>query len=368
MLQIFHEAKGVSHCRSLKRVICSGEALPYELQKGFFAHLTAELHNLYGPTEAAVDVTYWACQRDGSHPVVPIGRPVANTQIYILDSCLQPVPIGVSGELHIGGVQVARGYLNRPELTAEKFIPDPFFPSEGGAGQGGVLYKTGDKARYLPDGSIEYLGRFDHQVKIRGFRIELGEIEAILAQHPGLKETIVMAQDIKQAPQQKVLVAYFVPLSGQQPTVENLRAFLSKKLPDYMIPAAFVRLEAIPLTPNGKANRRALPLPDLARPLLEQIYVAPRNETEVELTNIWSDVLRIERVGIYDNFFELGGHSLLATQAIARIQQKFQIDLPLHTLFEAPTIATFAERVAQREIEQFDPETLAQLLTTLEEE
>jgi acyl carrier protein len=177
-----------------------------------------------------------------------------------------------------------------------------------------------------------------------------------------------MAQDIKQAPQQKVLVAYFVPISGQQPTVENLRAFLSKKLPDYMIPAAFVRLEAIPLTPNGKANRRALPLPDLARPLLEQIYVAPRNETEVELTNIWSDVLRIERVGIYDNFFELGGHSLLATQAIARIQQKFQIDLPLYTLFEAPTVATFAERVAQREIEQFDPETLAQLLTTLEEE
>lgn len=372
MLQIFLEAKNVEQCHSLKRVICSGEALPYELQQRFFDRLTAELHNLYGPTEAAVDVTYWQCQRDSARALVPIGRPVANTQIYVLDPHLQPAPIGVPGELYIGGVQVARGYLNRPDLTAEKFIRDPFLPPSAQTSpsstedEGGRLYKTGDLARYLPDGAIEYLGRLDHQVKIRGFRIELGEIEAVLGQHQAIEKTAVVAIDTNQTANPKQLVAYIVPATAQTPSVNDLRTFLSKKLPDYMIPAAFVTLETIPLTPNGKINRRALPLPNLARPALEQSFVEPRNETEARLVQIWAEVLRVERVGVNDNFFDLGGHSLLATQVMARLQETFQVNLPLHTLFDAPTVAALAVMIVQKEVEHLADEELRQMLTSLE--
>jgi amino acid adenylation domain-containing protein len=333
MLQIFLEEQGLESCSCLRRVICSGEALPKELVERFFVRLECELHNLYGPTEAAIDVTFWQCKRDSNLKTVPIGRPIANTQLYILDRYLQPVPVGVAGELYIGGDGVARGYLNRPELTNEKFISHHAQMR---------LYKTGDKARYLPDGNIEYLGRFDNQVKIRGFRIELGEIEAAIAQHTAVRETVVIARE--DVPDQKYLAAYIVPNHSYAIASSELRGFLKQKLPDYMIPGVFVVLDALPLTPNGKVDRRALPAPEF-QPELQQSLLAPRTPIEEMLTSIWADVLRIELVGVHQNFFELGGHSLLATQVISRVRDTLAVELPLRSLFEAPTIAELASRV-----------------------
>src|SRR3989440_8061723 len=338
MLQVFLSDQGLERCQCLKRVFCSGEALPFELQERFFTHFdTAEtaLHNLYGPTEAAIDVTYWQCQ-PGSHDwVVPIGRPIANTQIYILDRSMRPVPIGVPGELYIGGTRVARGYFNRPELTAEKFVPDPFSSDPGAR-----LFRTADLARYRPDGAIEFLGRIDHQVKIRGFRIELGEIEVVLAQHPAIKEVVVLARE--DTPGNKRLVAYLVPSPGTANVpVEELRAYLKEKLPHYMIPAAFVSLEALPLMPNGKVNRRALPAPDLTRPQLETAFVAPRNHAEEVLARIWTQVLGIDKVGIHDNFFDLGGASIQSLQIITQAGEA-GLQLTPELLFEHQTIAELA--------------------------
>ncbi|MGH2412160.1 MAG: amino acid adenylation domain-containing protein, partial [Microcystaceae cyanobacterium] len=270
----------------------------------------------------------------------PIGRPIANTQIYLLDPHGQPVPIGVPGELHIGGVGLARGYLNRPDLTQEKFIANPF-SSQAGA----RLYKTGDLARYLPDGNIEYLGRLDHQVKIRGFRIELGEIEAVLAQHLQVREAIVMVRE--ERPGDKRLVAYLVLNSYQQvpPTRDELRHFLKQKLPEYMVPSAFVVLESLPLTPNGKIDRRALPAPDSASSGREAGLVLPRTPLEATLAAIWAEILKLDQVGIHDNFFELGGHSLLATQVISRVREAFSVEVPLRSLFEFSTIAELSEQI-----------------------
>ena len=297
MLRAFVEEESVKNCSSLKRVICSGEALPLELQERFFARLDCELHNLYGPTEAAIDVTYWQCFPEGNLRTVPIGRPIANTQIYILDSHLQPVPIGVTGELHIGGVGLARGYLNRPDLTNEKFIPSPF--SDGLHSR---LYKTGDLARYLSDGNIEYLGRIDNQVKLRGFRIELGEIEVILNQHSDVQTSCIIARE--DTPGQKQLVAYVVAHQQVTPTISELRHSLKAKLPEYMIPQVFVMLESLPLTPSGKIDRRALPKPDLHSQPKDK-FVAPRTPTEEILAQIWAEVLKVEQVGIHDNFLNL---------------------------------------------------------------
>jgi amino acid adenylation domain-containing protein/FkbH-like protein len=340
MLQVFLRQPGVEDCRSLRRVICSGEALPYELQQTFFKRLPfVELHNLYGPTEAAVDVTFWQCRPDSKLQIVPIGRPIANIQMYILDPQLQPVPIGEPGELHIGGVGLARGYHNRPDLTAERFIRNPF-----GTDRRARLYKTGDLARYLPDGNIEYLGRLDHQVKIRGFRIELGEIEALLAQHPGVRETVVIARE--DAPGDKRLVAYLVPKNGSVPTISELRAHLKQKLPEYMVPAAFVSLKGMPLSPNGKVDRKALPAPDQNRPELEEAFVAPQTETEKILAEIWSEVLEVKQIGIHDNFFELGGDSIRAIQLLARAQQKGLL-ITLEQLFEQQTIHKVIEKLSQ---------------------
>ena len=335
MLQMFLLDKKVETCHSLKRVICSGEALSYTLQERFFARLDAELHNLYGPTEAAVDVTYWACQRQSELSTVPIGRPVANTQIHLLDAQLQPVPIGEPAELHIGGIQVARGYLNRPELTAEKFIPDPFSP-----GTNGRLYKTGDLARYLPDGNILYLGRLDHQVKIRGNRIELGEIEAVLSQHSRIREVAVVVQEYD--PGDNRLAAYIVPNQEQSVSNSQLRDFLSKILPDFMIPATFTILDTMPLTPNGKVDRKALPIGELDRSTIDSHFVAPRNATEETLANIWAQVIGIKRVGINDNFFELGGDSILGIQITSKANQ-MGLYLTPDQLFHYPTIAQLAD-------------------------
>ncbi len=340
MLQRFLEEQDVGRCQTLRRVICSGEALPYELQARFLARLPeVELHNLYGPTEAAIDVTYWACQPQRMLPVVPIGRPVANTQLYILDPHLQPVPIGVPGELHIGGVQVARGYLNRPELTAEKFIRDPFSTNSDAR-----LYKTGDLARYWPDGTIEFLGRIDNQVKIRGFRVELGEIEAVLGQHPELRENIVTVRE--DSPGDKRLVAYVVPHQGRTPTTSALQRFLRERLPEYMVPAVFVPLHAMPLTPNGKLDRRALPAPGPGRPELEQAYMAPQTRLEQCLARLWCEVLRLDRVGIHDNFFDLGGDSIQGSILINKLQQHLQDPIYIVALFDAPTVAAFAAFLA----------------------
>ena len=337
MLQLFLEAEELERCTSLRRVICSGEALPVPLTQRFFERIDAKLHNLYGPTEAAIDVTYWEC--DPNSPIVPIGRPVANTQLYILDPFMQPVPIGVAGELYLGGVQVGRGYLNRPELTQQKFIPNPFGP--------GKLYKTGDSCRYILNegkdlGNVEFLGRIDFQVKIRGFRIELGEIEAELSQLPAVREVVVVVQGGGQEP--KRLVAYLV---GSEPlSVSSLRTALAEKLPDYMVPAAFVQLEEMPLTPNGKVNRRALPAPDYRAE--KEALVLPRMPSEELLAMIWQEVLGVEQVSIHDNFFELGGDSILAIRIVAKAKEMgMQFSLP--QLFQHRTIYELA-RLGQREV------------------
>jgi amino acid adenylation domain-containing protein len=335
MLQLFLEAKDVGNCRSLKRVMCSGEALTYELQERFFARLGAELHNLYGPTEAAVDVTYWACEQGSRLGFVPIGRPVANTQIYVLDENMNPVPIGEPGELHIGGVQVARGYLNRPELTAARFVPDPFSDEPGAR-----LYKTGDLACYLPSGDLKFLGRVDNQVKISGNRIELGEIESVLEAHPSIKQAVVLAREDE--PGEKRLVAYVIADSQDKLEPAQLRLHLAQKLPEYMLPSAFVMLDAMPLSPTGKVDRRALPRPGSKRPELEQAYVAPRKELERYLAGLWGNILGLDRVGIHDRFFELGGTSLQAARFINRVQQELNENIYIISIFEAPTISEYA--------------------------
>jgi amino acid adenylation domain-containing protein len=340
MLQVFVEERELQRCGSLRRVICSGEALSGELQGRFFGRMGAELHNLYGPTEAAIDVTYWACERGAGKSSVPIGRPINNLQIYILDRYMNPVPVGVNGELHIGGVGLARGYLNRGELTAEKFVENPF-GKEGGA----RLYKTGDVARFRADGVIEYVGRMDQQVKVRGYRIELGEIEAVLMQHAEVSECVVLAREDE--PGVKRLVAYVVGEKQAPPGLMELRNWVKERLPEYMVPAAFVALQAIPVTTNGKVDRGALPVPEATRPDLEQEYVAPRTPAEQTLARIWAEVLQLERVGVHDNFFELGGHSLLATQVTARIRDLLRLEVPLIKIFEFPVLAEFAGVLSQ---------------------
>ncbi|CAJ7045534.1 syringomycin synthetase [Burkholderia pseudomallei] len=361
MLQAFLEDEGAARgCGSVKRVMCSGEALPPSLVKRFYRCLPdARLHNLYGPTEAAVDVTAWACDAEEGGASVPIGRPIANTRIYVLDEYGQPVPRGVAGELYIGGVQVARGYLNRPELTRERFVDDPFVA-------GGRLYKTGDLARWRTDGSLEYLGRNDFQVKIRGFRIELGEIEAQLAKVAGVREAVVLAREA--APDtkrhaasnensasnsgEKRLVAYYTGDAG----ATALRAQAAQHLPSYMVPSAYVRLDAWPLTPNGKLNRRALPAPaDDAYARAE--YEAPQGAKEEALAAIWRELLHVERISRHDNFFELGGHSLLAITLIEHMRRA-NLHADVTTLFTAPTLADLAVRVGASRGDTYVPPNL----------
>jgi amino acid adenylation domain-containing protein len=352
LLQLLLDEKEFMNLKTLRRVLAAGEALSFRLQQRFLLHPTATLHNWYGPTETTIYVTSWSCQNDSPPGIVPIGRPVANTQAYILDLHRQPTPIGVAGELHIGGVQVGYGYLNRPELTAERFIPNPFGP--------GWLYKTGDLARWLPEGILEYLGRIDYQVKIRGFRIELGEIEAALICHPLVHEVVVVARQNDAVPEDKRLVAYLVPTPQlpsppqELPPLETtLRTYLAKQLPNYMIPTHFVVLPAMPLTPNGKINRLAFPAPPPQRPGLATQLVTPQTRIEQLIAKTWQETLRIELVGIHDNFFELGGNSLLLTQAYAKLLNEDEMDeqstanISTTTLLEYPTIYTLAQFLSQ---------------------
>ncbi|MEP0858568.1 amino acid adenylation domain-containing protein [Trichocoleus sp. DQ-U1] len=329
-------AAGWQGSKGLK-ILCGGEALPRQLAAQLLVR-GDRLWNLYGPTETTIWSTIHLVE---SSDAISIGHPIANTQVYILDRSLQPVPVGVTGELYIGGKGLSRGYLNRPELTAEKFIPNPFLDQSE---KSEFLYKTGDLARYLPNGELEYLGRIDHQVKVRGFRIELGEIEAVLGQHPGVQQAVVIAREDNSI--DKNLLAYVVPKPAETATTPaQLRSFLKEKLPNYMVPSGFVLLEAIPLTPNGKIDRRALPEPDTARPELESAYIAPRTAIEEVVAGIWTQVLGLEQVGMRDRFFDLGGHSLLATQVMSRLREAFQVELPLRYLFESPTVAGLAERI-----------------------
>jgi amino acid adenylation domain-containing protein len=335
MLGVFLEEQGVEECRSLRRVICSGEALTPTLVSRFFERSGAELHNLYGPTEAAIDVSFWQCERGNPRHTVPIGRPIANTQIHLLDERLRPVPVGVAGELYIAGGGLARGYQNRPDLTAEKFIPDPFSRAPGAR-----MYRSGDLARYLPDGEIDFLGRADHQVKLRGQRIELGEIEGALDQHESVIQSAVTMQGDAHGGQR--LVAYFTSELGRTLTLQEVREFLKGRVPEYMIPSALVRLDSMPLTPSGKIYRKALPAVPPERAEGGARFDPPRNAVERMLAGMWADVLGVEEVGIHDDFFESGGHSLLAARLVSRLNQTFQFDLPLRAFFEERTVAGLA--------------------------
>jgi len=312
---------------------------------GWVAQLQAKarcaIYNHYGPTEATVGVlTYPITKvRDAvSSPTVPIGRPLPNAEAYVLDRCMQPVPIGIAGELYIGGSGLARGYLDRPELSAEKFLPHPFSERPGAR-----LYRTGDVARYQPDGNIELLGRTDHQVKIRGFRVEPAEVAAALGDHPAVRASVVMAREDGRGERQ--LVAYVVPQPGHEIAASELRRFLKLQLPDYMVPASFERLNELPLTPHGKVDLRALPAPTQTTPDPDRALVEPRTHAEEILAGIWAEVLELERVGIHDNFLDLGGHSLLVTQVASRIRSALQVELPLRELFAHPTVAGMAERI-----------------------
>ena len=332
MLRIFLDEPGLEQCTSVQRVVCSGEALPADAVELFFQRMPeARMCNLYGPTEAAVEVTFWECRpgdaagRGPEMPVVPsvpIGRPVANTQMHVLDSRLRPQPVGVAGELYIGGVQVGMGYVGRPELTAERFIVDPFRP-------GGRLYKTGDLARWTTDGLIDYLGRADDQVKIRGHRIELGEIEACLGTHAEVARCVVIVRE--DTPGDKRLVAYVAP-RGSIPAVGALREHLRRQVPEYMVPQHVVVLESIPLLPNGKIDRASLPMPTEAALVRDASFWVPRTDAEVALAQIWERLLGVDRISTTDNFFDLGGHSLLAMRAVSDVQKSLGVRIGVRRL------------------------------------
>ncbi|HET8842748.1 MAG TPA: MupA/Atu3671 family FMN-dependent luciferase-like monooxygenase, partial [Ktedonobacteraceae bacterium] len=328
----------LSAMRNLRVLLLGGEALSPALANQLRSTLSAEIYNMYGPTETTIWSTVYPIETPQEN--IPIGRPISNTQIYILDPHLQPVPLGVIGEIYIGGAGVVRGYLQKPELTAERFLPDQFATTPGAR-----LYKTGDRGRYLPDGTLEFLGRGDYQVKIRGHRIEPGEIETVLEGHPQVSECAVIAYVPDTGAQEKRLAAYIVPKTETEVILEEVRSFLQEKLPSYMLPNAFVLLDHLPLTPNKKVDKKALPLPDASQTGVQIHYRAPHTSMEEILAGIWAEILGLEKVGIDEIFFELGGYSLQATQLIARLRTLFQVDLPLRSFFDTPTVAGLSRQI-----------------------
>jgi amino acid adenylation domain-containing protein len=321
----------------LQFCFASGDVLSHSLYERFAKLIPhARLINLYGSSEVAADVTCFDTAATKPHDFVPIGKPIANVRVYILDPYLKPVPIGVPGEIYVAGDCLACGYVNQPGLTAERFIADPFHPE-------GRMYKTGDVGRYHEDGNIEFLGRVDNQVKIRGARVELGEIESVLKEHESIRQATVIARDDR--PLERALVAYVLPVSGCTVDQSELRRHLKARLPEYMVPSAYVMLEALPTTPNGKLDKHALPPPELIQCATSHEYLAPRNDLEAKLVEIFAELLKIKRISVMDNFFELGGHSLLAAQVIARIRKYLGVELPLRGIFEAPTVAELAVEV-----------------------
>lgn len=343
--------------KSLQQMMVGGEAFPTRLAADLHRLVGGSVINMYGPTET----TIWSSTHtlDGAPGPIPIGTPIANTQLYVLDKNLQPVPVGVPGELLIAGDGVVRGYLFRPELTDERFVPDPF-----SAVAGARMYRTGDLVRYRSDGVLEFLGRMDHQVKIRGYRIELGEIESILSRHTQVQETVVLARE--DAADNKQLVAYVIGAHGKHPTVESLRSFLRERLPEYMIPSVFMMMDVFPQTPNGKVDRKALPAPEQARQALEGDLLVPKTFVEVELVKIWKDTLGIEEIGTRDSYFDLGGHSLSAVQVTMQIRQTFDVDFPMRMVFQAPTLPELAASVEDLLLKQADDSELDALLAEIE--
>ncbi|HEU4561490.1 MAG TPA: AMP-binding protein, partial [Longimicrobium sp.] len=349
---------------TVRLVIAGGEAMSPAAAREWAAGPAAcvRLLNGYGPTEAVVTCTAYAVPPTLPEGAVhvPVGRPLPGRTAYVLDGWGEPAPLGVPGELRIGGT-LARGYLGRPAATAAAFVPDPFSATPGAR-----MYRTGDRARWLAAGELEFLGRRDHQVKVRGFRIEPGEIEARLAEDPGVREAVVLARE--DAPGEKRLVAYWTPAETGAPAQSDaLRSSLSAVLPEYMVPATYVRLNALPLTPTGKLDRRALPAPE-GESYARQGYEAPVGETEEALAEIWAEVLRVERVGRNDHFFRLGGHSLLAVRVISRVRQVLGVEVGIADLFEKPVLSTLAQHVVHALLDQFDPEELARLSALLGDE
>ena len=336
MLNMFLEEQNLNEdCKSLKRVICSGEALSYELQNKFYKTFSnTELHNLYGPTEASIDVSYWACEKNSNSNKVPIGKPIWNTQLYVLDKQLNLLPIGVPGELHIGGISLARGYLNREDLTAEKFIPDLYNRAPGKR-----LYKTGDLVQLLEDGSIEYISRIDNQIKLRGLRIELGEIETKLLEYPKIKNAVVI---VKEVSNEKIIVAFIVTEDNEDIEIDNLKKHLLKSMPDYMLPSNFVILDEFPINPNGKIDRKKLASFEIKIDKNESKFSNITNPSEELLVALCKEVLNTDNITPKDNFFDIGGHSLKAAQLVARIRNAFNMELPVKEVFEARTISDLA--------------------------
>ena len=356
LLQLLVNERGLQECTTVRQVLCGGESMTSALVERLRVRLPrVQLRHLYGPSEAATALTVIDCIGHAGDSAVPVGQPIANTRAYLLDRWGRPVPAGVAGELYIGGAGVGRGYVGRAALTAERFVPDPF-SAEPGARQ----YRTGDLGRWLTGGQIEFLGRTDFQVKVRGQRVEPREVEACLRSHPHVREAVVIARE--HAPGDQRLVAYYV--ASRHLTAETLRGHLSAQLPDYMVPAAYVPLERLPLTPHGKLDRKALPAPSEAA-YARRDYDAPVDDTERALAAIWSEVLGLERVSRGDHFFDLGGHSLLAVQVISRVRQGLDVDVALSELFTRPVLADFADGVVDAQLAQFDPDEIAELAALL---
>ena len=346
LLRVFLQQSDLAACKHLRHVFCGAEALPFDVQESFAARLPAQLHNVYGPTEATIDTTWWTCQPTNTYNerhIVPIGRPIANAQVYLLDRSMQMVPVGVPGEIYVGGMGLARGYITHPELTAERFLPHPFAHQAGER-----LYKTGDLARYLPDGNLEYLGRADTQVKVRGFRIEPGEVEHVIMGHAAMSECVVLArEDVMEG---GCLVAYVVSKTEKEPpSTHDLRHYIQEKLPEYMVPAFIISMKSLPLTASGKVDRRSLPVPDWKtnEHLREDKGKKLLSPVEELVQQSWKQVLQQEQPEVQENFFEIGGHSLLATQVISRLRTALGVNLTVRMLFEAPTISQLAQRVEQ---------------------
>jgi acyl-coenzyme A synthetase/AMP-(fatty) acid ligase/acyl carrier protein len=364
VLRLLVEEPGLPKCVSLRRLFCGGEALAPELVESVYSALDVELINLYGPAEACINALYYPVPRSGSKDNIPIGRSAANTRFYILDSQFLPLPAGKVGELFLAGDSLGRGYQNQPALTAERFLPN----SQDGTG--GRMYLTGDLARQLPDGNVEYFGRIDSQVKILGGRLELGEIERLIGQLPGVRQSVVVVREDTAAvgaPVDRRLVAYLVLRAGVIFSAEQLRQQLRNHLPDYMLPANFVFLETLPVLPSGKLDRRALANLELYRPVVEKEYIPPRKSLEKMLARIWSETLETDQVGLIDNFFDLGGDSLLAFRLMNRVQELFGADLSLLILFMAPTFSDFSDAILDHVADKTGIEQIARLLLDLED-
>jgi acyl-CoA synthetase (AMP-forming)/AMP-acid ligase II/acyl carrier protein len=338
------------------KIVCGGEALPRTLAEELLSR-GASLWHMYGPTETTV----WSSvlELSSEEGPTPLGGPIANTRFYVLDPNRQPVPIGISGELYIGGDGLALGYHGREELTAEKFVGDPFTPAAKAR-----LYRTGDLVRWRETGTLEFLGRIDQQVKLRGFRIELGEVEAVLDSHPDVSAAVAIVRE--DSPGDQRLIAYVVPAAKAAPDIEQLRRECKAKLPPFMVPSAFVTVTAFPTTANGKLDRQALPAPDGSRPSLEREYAAPETPVEETLATIWGEVLGVEQIGLHDDFFDLGGHSLLAVKMVSHVQECFGIDVPLHVVFEHPTMRELAAAIGLALLDGADEDELSSLLEEIE--